>query len=233
MAKGIIYVMTTVVPGLIKIGKTGSDNFQDRMYALEHNGYSNVTGLKRKFAIEVEDYDEKERLLDDIFSRSCVPDTELFALDADLVIQLLSSFEGKQVFPVVETKEQVFKNASTERAEHVDSALVPDGTYYMSRRLKKDGLVCEAEMDVVDGEFIIRKGQQVSVKDGIGLNPNVAEIRRAAIDQDGIVLNDVTFRTPSAAGSFVTGASCNGWSTWKIGKTPKSRTIDKFRRKRR
>ena len=46
MAKGIIYVMTTAVPGLIKIGKTGLDNFEQRMYQLERNGYSNVTALK-------------------------------------------------------------------------------------------------------------------------------------------------------------------------------------------
>jgi hypothetical protein len=65
MAKGIIYIMSTVVPGLIKIGKTGSDNFESRMYSLERNGYFNVVGLKRRFAIEVDDYDEKELLLDD------------------------------------------------------------------------------------------------------------------------------------------------------------------------
>ena len=35
MAKGIIYVMTSVVPGLIKIGKTGSNNFDSRMIQLE------------------------------------------------------------------------------------------------------------------------------------------------------------------------------------------------------
>lgn len=60
MPKGIIYMMTTVVPGLVKIGKTGCENFESRMYGLERNGYSNVVGLKRHFAIEVDDYDEKE-----------------------------------------------------------------------------------------------------------------------------------------------------------------------------
>ena len=79
MAKGIIYVMTTVVPGLIKIGKTGISNFEQRMYNLERNGYSNVVGLKRCFAIEVDDYDEKERLIDEIFSKSRLENTELFA----------------------------------------------------------------------------------------------------------------------------------------------------------
>lgn len=59
MSKGIIYIMTTAVPGLIKIGKTGSANFEKRMYDLEHDGYRNVTALKRSFAIEVDDYDEK------------------------------------------------------------------------------------------------------------------------------------------------------------------------------
>ncbi len=39
------------------------------MYNLERHGYNNVVGLKREFAIEVDDYDEKEKLLDDIFSK--------------------------------------------------------------------------------------------------------------------------------------------------------------------
>ncbi len=65
--KGILYVMSTVVDGLIKVGKTGSDSFEQRMYNLEHNGYCNVTGLKRKFAIEVDDYSNKEDLLKNYF----------------------------------------------------------------------------------------------------------------------------------------------------------------------
>lgn len=54
MAKGIIYLMRTVVPGLIKIGKTGSESFNSRMYQLERHGYSNVVGLEREYAIKVE-----------------------------------------------------------------------------------------------------------------------------------------------------------------------------------
>lgn len=37
--KGVIYVMTSVVSGLVKIGKTGTDTFEKRMYNLERNGY--------------------------------------------------------------------------------------------------------------------------------------------------------------------------------------------------
>jgi hypothetical protein len=40
MTKGIIYVMATVVPGLIKIGKTGKRQFEHRTNSLEKTGTS-------------------------------------------------------------------------------------------------------------------------------------------------------------------------------------------------
>ena len=131
MAKGVIYCMTTVVPGLIKIGKTTKDNFDSRMYSLERNGYSNVVGLKRHFAIEVDNYDEKETLLDDIFSKSRVPNTELFALDIDLVVQLLSSLDGEQIYPEKESKEEVFRKATRDRTVKVNWGKVPEGKYHL------------------------------------------------------------------------------------------------------
>ncbi len=98
MAKGIIYIMTTVVDGLIKIGKT-KDRFDKRMTELEQNGYKNITGLKRFFAIQVDNYDEKERLLHTIFSKSQVAGSELFALDKHIVKELLEAFDGEQIYP--------------------------------------------------------------------------------------------------------------------------------------
>jgi len=67
--KGIIYIMTTAVSGLIKIGQTDANNYQERMRNLEANGYYNVSGLKRFFAIELEDYNDKENLLKEIFNK--------------------------------------------------------------------------------------------------------------------------------------------------------------------
>jgi hypothetical protein len=37
MSKGIIYIMTTAVSGLIKIGQTGTETYQERMRNLEAN----------------------------------------------------------------------------------------------------------------------------------------------------------------------------------------------------
>jgi hypothetical protein len=106
--KGIVYIMTTTVSGLIKIGKAGMKNYKERMRFLEANVYHNVTGLKRFFAIELEDYDDKESLLHEIFSKHQVGDSELFALDCELAKQLLLAFDGKVVYPENVDKECEF-----------------------------------------------------------------------------------------------------------------------------
>lgn len=115
--KGIIYIMTTAVSGLIKIGQTGNANFQERMRFLESNGYYNVSGLKRFFAIEMNDYKEKESLLHEIFSKQQIGDSELFALDYDLVRQLLLSFDGKIIYPKDINKEKEFDKVSKAREQ--------------------------------------------------------------------------------------------------------------------
>lgn len=226
MAKGIIYVMSTVVPGLIKIGKTGIDNFETRMYSLEHNGYFNVVGLKREFAIEVEDYDEKEELLDDIFSKSRVPNSELFALDLDLVIQLLSSFEGVQVYPEKISKEDIFDEATAERdLRREDCSQIPNGTYYLMEKSNSYGVV-KASMRVQEGSFIVQEGSNCLPL----RQPNkwAPAVRKNAPIKNGILQADVTCQSPSTAGWIVLGYAKNGWKIWKdIGGNP----IDIYRNK--
>lgn len=222
MARGIIYVMTTVVPGLIKIGKTGIDNFESRMYQLEHNGYFNVVGLKRRFAIEVDRYDEKERLLDEIFSKSQVPNSELFALDVDLVVQLLSSFEGKQIYPQTGSKDEMFKVATEEHQVKVNMSKVPDGEYYYSGNIKGYGKVT-ATMYVEEGTFIVKKGSMCLPAKA----DDVPAARKNALIENGILLQDVETNSPSTAGSVVLGHAVNGWTFWK---DDESRSIDFYRK---
>lgn len=222
MARGIIYVMTTVVPGLIKIGKTGIDNFESRMYQLEHNGYFNVVGLKRRFAIEVDRYDEKERLLDEIFSKSQVPNSELFALDVDLVVQLLSSFEGKQIYPKTSSKDEMFETATEEHQVKVNMSKVPDGEYYYTGNVKGYGKVT-ATMYVEEGAFIVKKGSMCLPAKA----DDVPVARKNALIENGILLEDVETNSPSTAGSVVLGHAVNGWTFWK---DDEGRTIDFYRK---
>lgn len=210
MKKGIIYVMTSVVPGLIKIGKTDLNNFEKRMYNLERHGYANVAGLKREFAIEVEEYDEKEKLLDEIFSKSRVPNTELFALDIDLVIQLLSSFEGQQIYPELETKEEVFKKSTTGRIEKQEINLIPDGVYTLDRNVKDFGKV-KATLEVEEGVLTVKAGAICApiVRDN---PPHAVE---SALVINNVLQNDEVFNSPSAAAYLVVGKNTNGWTDWR------------------
>lgn len=210
MAIGIIYIMSTVVPGLIKIGKTGIDNFERRMYNLERHGYNNVVGLKREFAIELDDYDEKEKLLDDIFSKSRVLNSELFALDLDLVIQLLSSFEGRQVYPVDRTKETTFDEATKARAVKVDWEKVPDGYYYLNETRKGFGVVT-ATMKVEDGMFTVLKGSICAPTKSEWM----PDARKSALIENDTLIEDVSCNSPSTAGWVVLGNANNGWTVWK------------------
>lgn len=220
MAKGIIYCMTTVVPGLIKIGKTGSDNFEQRMYSLENNGYRNITGLKRYFAIEVEGYDEKEVLIQDIFSKSNVPNTELFALDIDLAVQLLASFDGKQIYPKTLSKEEMFEVSGEERRMNLNSVTkykVPDGRYFLQLNS------ANAVMRVEGKKFIVEKGSKClpCKKDWM------PEARKRAVIENGILQNDVVCNSPSTAGWVVLGNYNNGWTVWK---SEDGQPIDIFRK---
>ena len=157
MAKGIIYLMTTVVSGLIKIGKTGNEQFENRMRFLESNGYANITGLKRVFAIEVDEYDDKEKLIHDIFSKSRISNTELFALDIETAKSLLASLDGKQIYPKDKTKKEVFEESTEEIKLKTDTGFIPDGEYFLNRNIKGFGKV-NGKAIVKDGVFTLLKG---------------------------------------------------------------------------
>ena len=220
--------MTTVVPGLIKIGKTGSANFEQRMYNLESNGYRNITGLKRAFAIEVDDYDEKESLLHTIFEKSQLSDTELFALNEDIAIQLLSSFDGKQIFPKNISKEEVFDKA-TEAKE--SKTCIPNGEYYMSRKTKRwDNKTIKGTMRVENGKIVVLKG---SICCPVIQNPEDSALfgttaKRSEVEIiDNVLQEDVEFNSVSMAAQFLTYSVENGWMDWK---TKDGKPIDVFRR---
>ena len=226
MAKGIIYVMTTAVPGLIKIGKTGSGNYEQRMYNLEHDGYRNVTALKRTFAIEVDDYDDKEYLLHNIFEKSRVSDTELFAVDVNIAIQLLSSFEGTVVYPKTEKKEEIFEEA----VDISKSLLIPDGQYKFERKKKSDNRTVKATAIIQNGNWRLLKDSILGLHEDKGLSQKARDFRKTmAIDSNGKLLEDTDLGvcTPSFAGALVMNQSDDGCLDWH---TMDDKPIDIYRK---
>lgn len=221
MAKGVIYIMSTVVSGLLKIGQTQIEQYENRMRFLENNGYANITGLKREFAIEVENYQEKEKMIHNIFNKSRLNTTELFALDLDTVIQLLSSFEGIQIYPKDLKKSEVFKEITKEIEDKEGINTIPNGTYYLKRTVKGFGKV-SGKMKVEDGKLTVLKG---SICASIG-KQKVPKIRKEANIKDNILQEDIVCNSPSMAGYIILARSNNGWSEWK---NSKDEALEKFR----
>ena len=207
--------MTSAVPGLIKIGKTGVTNFEQRMYNLEHDGYRNVTALKRAFAIEVDDYDEKETMIHQIFEKSRLSDTELFALDINTATQLLSSFDGTVVFPKTETKQEIFGDAT----ESSQSKLIPNGIYILKKKKKSDdNKTVYAKAVIENGRWTLLKGSILGVTEDKGVSQKAKAARAALqIDSNGKLLVDTDLKecSPSHVGCVVMNQSINGWTDWK------------------
>lgn len=213
--------------GLIKIGRTGSDKFENRMSVLERNGYRNVTGLKRTFAIEVDDYERKESAIHSLLKNERVNDTELFKIDVDDLIQILSCFEGKIVYPVAESKKEIFEEAF----DNSKSKLIPDGTYTFEKvKLSDDKKTITAKATIKNGRWTLLKDSCVGKTEDSGSSAKAKEIRKKmSISDDGKLLEDVYLGecTPTFATNVIMNQSTNGWTDWK---DENGRPIDVYRK---
>lgn len=94
---------------------------------------------------------------------------------------------------------------------------IPDGVYYMDRKLKRnDNQPVDAKMRVENSKFILCIGSKISASIGSGCPESILELRKNTdYVENGILKKEVAFDSPSSAGCFVIGASCNGWVNWK------------------
>lgn len=78
--------------------------------------------------------------------------------------------------------------------------------------------------DLVSNAMTILKGSTVSENIANFRGAKMIEKNRQLVVKDGVVTEDVTFKSPSSAANFVTGRSSNGLIVWKdeAGRTLKS-----------
>lgn len=105
---------------------------------------------------------------------------------------------------------------------------IPDGTYFIHRKVKRWGnRVVNAKIQLTGGKFIILAGSDFCPNEGPGLLDMVRIKRTNAEVSDNKLLEDVVMNTPSAAASFVIGAAANGWFTLR---TQDGEPIDIYRK---
>lgn len=220
MAKGIIYIMTTSVNGLIKIGKT--DNFNKRMTFLEQNGYWNVSGLKRFYAVRVDNYDKKEKLIHTMFSKSQVANSELFALDKHIAQELLESFGGEQVYPELVNKPTRISKKKVPEASPASNIVI----CHMGRKIKAwNNKIPNATMEIRDGKYVVIAGSELCPVEGSGDHQSTKKRRAAANIKNNILKTEEVFDSPSAASVFVCNCADNGWTSWRLENEDQLQTI--------
>ena len=95
---------------------------------------------------------------------------------------------------------------------------------HMKRASRKSGLTFEASCKQTSEGFVVLKGSHIETIDSSRIPPGVKESRqKAMINSDGILQEDVLFRSPSYAAAFVIGSHANGLTEWRTadGKTLK------------
>ena len=148
-------------------------------------------------------------------------------LTINIIIQLLSSFEGTMVYPKSEDKEDLFVKAT----ENTSSHLIPDGTYVFDRLKKSDNARVTAQANVNNGCWRILKGARFGIHEGVGISQKARDFRSTLpIGSNGVFLDDVDLGmcTPSFSGFLVINQSYDSWIEWK---TLKGKALDAYRTK--
>ena len=92
---GIIYILTNEsMPGLIKIGST--KDIKERLKSLDKTGVP--TPFKLYYAIEIENYKQKERQLHQGYAKDRVrPNREFFRIEPENATAMLKALGGKEI----------------------------------------------------------------------------------------------------------------------------------------
>ena len=104
---------------------------------------------------------------------------------------------------------------------------VPDSgglLLHMKRKSRKSGQTIEADCKQTVEGFVVLRGSHIELNDSDSIPPGIKEARqKAKIDDEGVLQEDMLFKSPSYAAAFVIGGHVNGLTEWKTndGKTLK------------
>ena len=89
---------------------------------------------------------------------------------------------------------------------------------HMKRKSRKSGQTIEADCKQTTEGFVVLKGSNIELNDSDSIPPGIKEARqKAKVDENGILQEDVLFKSPSYAAAFVIGGHANGLTEWKTG----------------
>ena len=118
MSKGIIYIFTNdAMPNIIKIGIT--TDLKQRLQSLDTT--ATPLPFRCHYAIEVEDYEVKEKLIHDGFADHRIrANREFFTLSPERAVSILKAIDGKEIKfgnnEMIDEEGQVVENRKIEKS---------------------------------------------------------------------------------------------------------------------
>jgi hypothetical protein len=96
------------------------------------------------------------------------------------------------------------------------SATMPELKLFLTRKSRKSGQTITAQCKRTNEGFVLLKGSQIETIDSESIPLSIKEKRRAGFfDAQGILQQDLLFKSPSYAAAFVVGGHINGLAEWK------------------
>ncbi|MFP3153383.1 GIY-YIG nuclease family protein [Lachnospiraceae bacterium ZAX-1] len=124
---------------------------------------------------------------------------------------------GHKVFePLAEVRKPIEINDSIPTSNEL--------VLHLKRKSRKSGQTVEADCRQTADGFVVLKGSHIEPNDSDSIPPGIKEARKKAhLNENSILQEDVLFKSPSYAASFVIGGHANGLTEWKTtdGKTLK------------
>ncbi|MDM5297071.1 GIY-YIG nuclease family protein [Bacillus pumilus] len=114
---------------------------------------------------------------------------------------------------------KVFEKLSQTSSSNEEQANIGknlNSIFYLNRKIRKSVREIEATCEQTNEGFVVLKGSMIETINSESIPSSVKQKReQAQIDQNGILQEDVLFKSPSYAAAFVVGGHANGLTEWK------------------
>jgi len=118
--------------------------------------------------------------------------------------------------------------SNTQPVANTSSAKPTEGLeLFLTRKSRKSGQTITARCRRTNEGFVLLKGSQIETIDSESIPPAIKDKRGVGLfDSQGILQQDVLFKSPSSAASFVVGTSSNGLAEWKTAEGKPLKDVD-------
>ena len=138
---------------------------------------------------------------------------EFFKLEPDEAYELL-----QHIAIVSGTEKHLYKvdaNMNKINNQPPDVLPIPNGKYYFKRKIKRENIIANATIEIIDEKIILKSGSYISPSESKGISDR-AKIKRSSLNVVNDTLQeDVQCSSINEASTIILGASCDAWMHWK------------------